>query len=165
MIHFSYLVTKYDKLERQYETMLMNCINLTMNKANALDTIGSTQLESDNVAAKNLFAKNPTSKIRSLDNQRAQLTAGAKILHSWMTETLNELFLYNSRRLLAPDIEVLITKRIRISNVKKLKDSWWSLSSWMRKQLKDMSPRYMFKSLTSMARPLLCQSYSGRTRL
>ena len=81
------------------------------------------------------------------------MTAGAKILYSWMTETLDEFLLYNSRQLLAPDIKVLITKQVRISNVENLKDSWESLSGWMRKQLKDMSPRYMLELLTSMALP------------
>ena len=90
MIHLSLSVTKYDKLVKQYETILADYINTTMNKAKALGTIAPTKSESDNVAAENMFAKDPTSEITSLDSQRAQLTAGAKILHSWMTETLGE---------------------------------------------------------------------------
>lgn len=88
MIYFSLLITKYDQLVRQYETILVNYINLTMNKAKALGTIAPTQLESNTIAAKTMCAKDPTSKIKLLVSQRAQLTAEAKILHSWITETL-----------------------------------------------------------------------------
>ena len=122
-IHFSLSVTKHNEPVRQYKTILVDYINLTMNKVKALDTIAPTQSETDNVSAKNIFAKDPRSKLRLLDDQREQLTAGAKIIHSWRTETLDKFLLYNSRRLLAPDIKALITKRIRISNIKKLKNS------------------------------------------
>jgi hypothetical protein len=132
MIHFNLSVTKYDELVRQYKTILVDYVNTTMNKAKALGSIAPTQSESDNVATKNVFAMDPTSKLKSLHSERNKLISGAKILHSWMTETLDELLLYNSRRLLAPNIKALITKRIRISSVKNLKDSWGSLSAWMR---------------------------------
>ena len=77
MIYFSLSVTKYDDLVRQYETILVDYINNTMNKAKALGSIAPTQSESDSLAAKNMFAKDPTSKIRSLDSERIKLTAGA----------------------------------------------------------------------------------------
>ena len=85
IIHFSLSVTKYDNLVRQYETVLVDYINTTMAKAKALGSIAPTQSESDSLAAKNMFAKDPTSKIRSLDSEQTKLTAGAKTLHSWLT--------------------------------------------------------------------------------
>ena len=124
-----------------------------MAKAKALGSIAPTQTESDSLAAKNMFAKDPTSKIQSLDSERTKLTAGAKVLHAWLTKTLNQFLLYNSKRILAPDIKALITKRIRLDVISKTKDSWEKLSTWIRKQLRDMSPRYMLESITSMARP------------
>ena len=140
MIHFSLSVSKYDQLVRQYETIFVDYINTTMAKAKALGSIAPTQSESNSLAAKNMFAKDPTSKIRSLDSEQTKLTAGAKVLHAWLTNTLDKFLLYNSKRLLAPDIKALITKRIRIAGNKKTKDSWTSLSSWMRTQLRDMLP-------------------------
>ena len=151
MIHFSLSVSKYDELVRQYETILVDYINTTMAKAKALGSIVPTQTESDSLAAKNMFAKDPTSKIRSLDSEQLKLTARAKALHTWLTKTLDKFLLYNSKHLLAPNIKALITKRIRIANTKKTQDSWKSLSSWMRKQLRDMSPQYMLDSIMSMA--------------
>ena len=152
MIHFSLSIRKYDELIKQYKTTLVDCINLTMNKAKALGTVAPIQNEIDKVSANNLFSKDQMSKIQTLDDQRKNLTAGAKILHTWMAETLDELLLHNLRRLLAPDIKAIITKRIRIASVKNLKDSWKSLSAWMRKQPKGISPRYMLEPLTSMMR-------------
>ena len=151
MIHFGLSVAKYDELVRQYETILVDYINTTMAKAKALGSFAPTQTESDSLAAKNMFAKDPTSKIRSLDSERLKLTAGAKVLHTWLTKTLDEFLLYNLKCLLVPNIKALITKHIRIFNIDKTEDSWKSLSSWMRKQLRDMSPRYMLESIMSMA--------------
>ena len=82
MIHLFLSVTKYDELLRQYKTILVDYINAIINKAKVLGSIVPAQSKSDDVAAKNMFAKDPTSKIKLLDSQRAQLTAGAKILHS-----------------------------------------------------------------------------------
>jgi hypothetical protein len=124
-----------------------------MAKAKALGSVAPTQTESNSLAAENTFAEDLTSKIRSLDPERAKMTAGAKVVHTWLTKTLDQFLLYNSKRLLAPDIKALITKRIRLVTVNKTEDSWASLSTWMRKQLRDMSPRYMLESITSMARP------------
>ena len=136
MIYFSLSVAKYDELVRQYETILVDYINTTMVKAKALGSVAPTQTESDSLAAKNMFAKDPTSKIRLLDPERTKLTAGAKVLHTWLTKTLDQFLLYNSKRFLAPNIKALITKCVRIATSKKLEDSWESLSAWIRKQLR-----------------------------
>lgn len=48
---------KYDELVRQYETKLVDYINLTMNRAKALGTIARTQSETDNVSAKILLRR------------------------------------------------------------------------------------------------------------
>ena len=153
MIHFSLSVAKYDELVRQYKTIHVDYINTTMAKAKALGSVAPTQTESDSLAAKNMFAKDPMSKIRSLDPERKTMSAGAKVLHAWLTKTLNQFLLYNSKRILAPDIKALITKRIRLDALSKTEDSWEKLSAWIHKQLRDMSPRYMLESITLMARP------------
>ena len=112
-INFTCPIDQYDEWIMSYEAIISDFVSKLVSKK---DSLAQPLLLQTGVAGSqgvSLFNRDPFSRDRTLDSDRAEMGEESTSLHEWMEELCESLACFNSRCLWAPDLEAQLIKKTR----------------------------------------------------